>query len=403
MTLQSRTNVFRPWRLYCLIILLTLAGCRLLAPGSADSGENHPQINNSSVSVDFAPDGRLWRLLPGREYVYVDYSDDQGATFSKPVRVNSRAQDIDVWPENPPAIVVGKSGRIHVLYYADEEQKATTYFSFSDDQGQSFSEPVLVSDHARTDKHYMNKMLVDDDGRVYLFWHDMRHEQHNEKLGPGVLSLYFTFTDTPGTGQFINRKVSDGICSCCRTATDFSPDKLPVILARVVLEGGIRDHALIRMQKDGSWSAPQRVTHDDWRVDACPEHGPALSIDERGRNHLAWFTLGDRRQGIFYGYTDDDGVTLSRPMPLGNPQRLPSHPDVLAVGGHVVLAWKEYDGSESTIWVQESFDRGKTFQQERLMLSSTTKSGHPSLASYNEKVYLSWAARDLGHRFVEVK
>jgi hypothetical protein len=251
--------------------------------------------------------------------------------------------------------------------------------------------------------HYMDKMLVDENNNVYLFWHDMRHEKHNKRLGSGVLSLYFSTIETPGSAEFINHKVSDGICSCCRTATDFSPEKLPVVLARVVFNDGARDHALIRMEENGTWSNLQRVTHDDWRIDACPEHGPALSIDELDRRHLVWFTLGDKRQGIFYAHSDKYGKSLSKPIQLGNTERLPSHPDVLSVGSHVVLAWKEFDGNNNSIMVKESFDRGKTWQQEKLMLSSTSKSGHPSLISNEKKIYLSWATQDKGHQFIEVK
>ena len=392
------------WRVYCISFIVMLVGCQFSDPGGGKSAQNYLQeINNSTVTVDFGPDGRLWRLIPTPDSVYIDYSENNGHTYSQPIRVNKKAQKINVWPENPPAVVVSKSGRIHVLYYADETQKSTTFFSFSDDNGQTFSEPVLISDHAHSDKHYMDKMLVDENNKVYLFWHDMRHEKHNETLGSGVLSLYFTTTDKSGTEEFINRKVSDGICSCCRTATDFSPDKLPVVLARMVFKDGARDHALIKMEENGTWSELHRITQDDWRVDACPEHGPALSIDRHGRSHLTWFTLGDKRQGIFYAHSDDYGLSLSRPMQLGNTGKLPSHPDVLAVEDRIVLAWKEFDGNKASIVVKQSDDRGESWQLEKPVLFSTSKSGHPSLISNGEKIYLSWVSRDKSHQFIEVK
>ena len=177
-------------RIVCISALFFLLGCQTPDPGGKNTQKNHLQdINSSTVSVDFGPDGRLWRLVPTHDSVYLDYSDNNGSSFSQPVRVNKKTQKINVWPENPPVIAVSKSGRIHVLYYADEAQKATTFFSFSDDHGQTFSDPVRISDHAKTDMHYMDKMLVDDNNKVYLFWHDMRHEQPKEDLGSGVLTL----------------------------------------------------------------------------------------------------------------------------------------------------------------------------------------------------------------------
>ena len=387
-----------------IISIFTFIGCQTATHSGNDVVDNFSyEIIGLSVALDFGPDGRLWRLIPTEDNVYVDYSTDLGLTYSQPVRVNKVAQEINAWPENPPVIAVSKSGRIHVLYYADEEQKATTFFSFSDDYGLTFSDPVVVSDHARTDMHYMDKMLVNDDNKVYLFWHDMRHQNHNKDVGAGVLSLYFTTTDLPESGEFINRKISDGICSCCRTAADFSPEGLPVVLARMVFTDQTRDHALIEMEKNNVWSKPQRITQDQWQIEACPEHGPALSIDDKGRSHLAWFTLGEKRQGIFYADTDDFGKITTAPMQLGNSKYLPSHPDVKAAGKHVVLAWKEYDGSEASIIVKKSDDRGKTWQQDQKMMVSSAKSGHPVLISNGERIFISWTNEDQGHQFIEVK
>jgi hypothetical protein len=388
-------------QLIIIAALLILNGCQsnikdLKADKLAD------QVLNSTVSATFAPDGRLWRLIPTNEAVFIDFSTDNGKTYHKAVRINPEAQKISAWPENPPAIAIGKSGRIYVLYYADEQQKSTSFFSYSDDNGVTFSKPVLISDHAATARHYMDQMLVDQTNKVYMFWHDTRHEQHTHGAGSGALSLYYTMTDQPGSANFTNRLISDGICSCCRTAIAFSPAEKPVILARMVYPDGVRDHSLITMNADGQWSKPQRVTFDNWKIDACPEHGPALSIDTQNRAHLTWFTQGDKHQGIFYAHTDDDGKTVSPAMPLGDSGRLPSHPDVLALGQRVVLVWKEFDGQTTTIKAKESLDRGLTWSQDKIILSSTAHSGHPKLISNGNSIFLSWTSNDVGHHFVEL-
>lgn len=382
--------------------LFMLSGCQ--SGIKSINAEHRPtdQALNSTVSVAFAPDGRLWRLIPTDSAVFIDSSTDNGKTYSKAVRINPENQKISAWPENPPALAIGKSGRIHVLYYADEQQKSTSFFSYSDDNGQIFSKPVLISDHAATARHYMDQMLVDHNNNIYMFWHDTRHEQHSHHAGAGALSLYYTMTNTPGSANFSNRFISDGICSCCRTAITFSAEEKPVILARMVFPDGIRDHALITLNQNGQWSQPQRITYDDWKIEACPEHGPALAVDKQNRAHLAWFTLGDKRQGIYYAHTDDHGKTLSEPMALGDSSRLPGHPDVAAVGSRVVVAWIEFDGETTDIMIKESTDRGLTWSKDRKILSSRAKSGHPKLISNGEKIFLSWTSNDVGHHFIHI-
>jgi len=384
--------------LFSIVTLFILNSCQTTI---LESNQLHNKILRSTVSVSFSPDGRLWRLTPTQHAIYIDHSDDEGKTYNTPIRVNSIDQKISVWPENPAAIEISPSGRINILYYADKSQNSTSFFSYSDDNGKSFSPPLLISDQAQTAMHYMDKMLVDNNGNTYLFWHDTRHERHDKKQADGVLSLYYSKKSASDQSQFHNQFLSKGICSCCRTATAMSHGQFPVLFARMVFDGGIRDHALIRMNQEGVWQKPQRVTHDDWNIEACPEHGPAIAIADN-RIHLTWFTLGDKRQGIFYRQTDDFGETLSPPMPLGNPNRLPSHPYVLALQNRVIIVWKEFDGEQTTLHAKESIDAGKSWKNREINLKSKSKNSHPNLITNNKDIFLSWTSKVQGHQLIKL-
>lgn len=383
-------------QLFILISLLFLNSCQNT---SAVIGKKLPyQILNTTVATNFAPDGKLWRLIPTKNAVYIDFSLDQGKSFSFPTRINQQDQTISAWPENPPAIEISRSGRINILYYADKAQKSTSFFSYSDDNGQTFSTPTLTSDHAQSNMHYMDKMLVDYEDKLYLFWHDNRDELHK---GSGVLSLYYSIKNSKIQNQVNNRFLSADICSCCRTATALSNKGLPIIFARKIFNDGARDHALIMLQSDGSWKQ-QRVTHDDWTIESCPEQGPAMSIDKKNRIHLTWFTLGNTRQGIYYSQTDDRGKTVSTPIKLGSKNSLASHPDVLAVNQRVIVTWKEFDGEQTTLYIKDSNDRGNSWIEKKLELSSSSKNGHPKLINFNDDIFLSWVSKDHGHQFIKI-
>lgn len=380
-----------------LLLTVFLGGCQ----SGAKSFHDHPtseQLLRTSISANFAPDGRLWRLTPTPNAVFIQSSTDNGKTYSHAVRVNPDDQHIDAWPENPPIVEVAPSGRIYVLYYANEKQKSTSFFTYSDDNGLTFSKPVLVSDHADTARNYMDKMLVDGNGKPYLFWHDTRHERHDVA---GSLSLFYTTTDNPTSGQLKNLPVSDNICSCCRTAAALSNDNRPVLFARMIFADGSRDHALIKMTGNGTWMPAQRVTHDEWKVEACPEHGPAMSIDKQGRTHLTWFTQGNKRQGAYYAYSDDEGKTVSEPMALGNKNHLPGHADVLALNNRVAVAWQEFDGEQTHIWLITSTDRGTHWSAPREIAKTSSASGFPKLISNKNQMFLSWADYN-NHQLIEI-
>lgn len=88
---------------------------------------------------------------------------------------------------------------------------------------------------------------------------------------------------------------------------------------RHVYDGNIRDHALSRFR---DWNTPgpaQRVSSENWQIDACPHHGPGLSIADDGRVHGVWFSGAPDRQGLFYGHASDAAAGFSAPHSFGNP------------------------------------------------------------------------------------
>ncbi|MCK5354680.1 MAG: exo-alpha-sialidase, partial [Methyloprofundus sp.] len=284
----------------------------------------------------------------------------------------------------------------------DEQQKSTSYFSYSDNQGKTFSTPALISDHATTDMHYMDKMLLDKAGDIHFFWHDRRNKAENNKLS-GSISLYHAQTKSMGTGEFKNELITHSVCSCCRTAISLSAQGEPVLLIRMAFPDGSRDHALLSKTSATEWGDIKRISDDHWVIDACPEHGPALAIDQQGRSHLTWFSLGDKRQGIFYAQTDNKGDTVSSPMPLGNNEFLASHPDVLASQQRVALAWTEYNGSETSLYTQLSNSRGAAWQAAKKVASSTDSVGYPKLLNHNGRIFISWITHNEGHQLIEVR
>jgi hypothetical protein len=86
--------------------------------------------------------------------------------------------------------------------------------------------------------------------------------------------------EAPGKLVATHRKAVDGVCSCCRPAVDFDADGAPVVLTRFIYPGHIRDHALLKPGPNEAGRTPLRATSGEWRIEACPVHGPALSTDD---------------------------------------------------------------------------------------------------------------------------
>jgi hypothetical protein len=141
---------------------------------------------------------------------------------------------------------------------------------------------------------------------------------------------------------------------------------------------------------------------DDWQIEACPVHGPALAIGPEGRYHIAWFTQGRARQGLFYANSSDHGQHFSNPMPLGDLKRLPSHPDVIALGQRVILAWSEFDGVKTQIMAMQSQDGGRTWSKAKPAAESASESDYPFLLTNGQAIFVSWNSQREGHRLIPI-
>jgi hypothetical protein len=359
--------------------------------------KHYPQGGGLFVTAAFGPDGRLWRVVPEKWHVYVDYSIDLGKTFSAPVRINRESQRIKVSGENRPGIAVDRSGRVSVIYAAEGTQPIALYFSASSDNGRSFSTPRPLSDQASEANSFQGQLALDASGQTHIFWLDERDRTDWRQPGNAI---YYTTVDGQRNLDFVNRKLADTLCECCRLAAAIDNDGQPVLFARFIYPGGIRDHGLLKSRVDNKEPLSWRVTFDQWEIKGCPEHGPAISISDDGRYHIAWFTQGSVRQGLFYAYSSDRGQNFSDPLPFGAPEKMPSHPDIMALGKHVILTWTEYDGTKMRLLVMKSTDEGQTWSPARTIAESAHRTDFPFLLSNTRDIFVSWNSKNEGYRLI---
>jgi hypothetical protein len=146
-----------------------------------------------------------------------------------------------------------------------------------------------------------------------------------------------------------------------------------------------------------------RVSQDDWQIAACPHHGPSLSIAPTGTYHVTWYTNGKLRKGLFYAQSRDGGKTFSAPMPIGQAERGPTRPYVIAGVQGTAIVWKEFDGEATSVRLMTSGDDGKTWSQPRTISSTTDSSDHPLLVSDGRQYYLSWMTKANGYRLQAIE
>ncbi|MDH5388973.1 MAG: glycoside hydrolase [Gammaproteobacteria bacterium] len=351
----------------------------------------------NAPSAVFDNNGRLWLAWVFGEHVYVNYSDDKGKTYSPPVAVNTVAENIYAMGENRPKIVVTNKGHIYISWTQKLSKRFSGHirFSRSIDGGKHFSEPITVNDHLVVTSHRFDAMAVNDRGDIYLAWLDKRDLLAAKKAGQPYngAAVYYAVSTDGGITFNTNEKIIDNSCQCCRVVMAIDNDQLPVVLWRHIFGDNIRDHALVKFDSQLKSGKVVRVSHDQWQVEACPHHGPDISIADNGSYHLVWFNNAPERHGLFYANTSDQGKNISTAINFGNYNKQAAHPQVLSQGKAVFIAWKEFDGKQATLLTMKSPDSGKTWSEPRVLEKTTGNSDHPLLINDGKKVYAVWHRR----------
>ena len=120
------------------------------------------------------------------------------------------------------------------------------------------------------------------------------------------------------------------MCFCCKTAVVTRGGDV-FVAWRHLFPGGVRDIAVARSSDGGrTFQDPVRVSEDNWKIDACPDDGPAMTVDGDGALHVAWPTLvrdpDAPRMAIFESTSRDGGVTFSPRARVDAANCGPAHP-----------------------------------------------------------------------------
>ena len=357
----------------------------------------------SAPTAHFDKAGRLWLAWSMGGHVYVNHSDNQAKSFSPPVVVNLIPEAVSARGENRPKIVTDDAGRVYVSWTTPLKKRFTGHvrFSVSNDGGKHFSTPIIVNDNLDETGHRFEALGVTDDGRVYIAWLDKRDRLKARQRGEKYhgAAVYYAYSDNAGKTFQANQKIIDHSCECCRVIIDFDNRQLPVILWRNIYGKNTRDHALVNFSSATQFNLPERVSHDNWKVDACPHHGPDMSIAQNNDYHLTWFDNAPDRHGLFYARRNADG-SYTEAINFGNYKAGASHPSVLNIKNKVWLSWKEFDGKQDSVWIKFSKDSGVTWGESQKVATTKGGSDYAFLLNSKNKVYVQWQTKTDGFRLI---
>lgn len=404
-TMQRVRALARVVAILCTLLVAVLAQqlhAQTLRPSSAGMSKKAELATGAAVDAS----GNFWTVsketAEGEQYVVLQSSTDGGRSWSAPRRIQGEPEAISADGENRPKLAFGPQGQMYITYTKPLAKPYTGEIRFirSLDGGKTFSPPRTV--HANRDliTHRFESMVVDQSGRIYVAWIDKRDLEaavaRKEKYAGAA--VYYAVSDDGGASFKGDYKLADHSCECCRIAMALTPDGRAVALWRHVFAPNARDHAIAELAPDGKAPPLARATFDDWRIDACPHHGPGLAYADDGTRHQVWFNMKGEEGGVFHASVSPAGV-MGKVQRLGTAQA--AHADVAVLGKQVVLAWRQFDGKGTAILGKHSGDGGLTWREMELARTAQG-SDQPRLLKTPTGIVLAWRTQQEGMRIVPV-
>ena len=351
----------------------------------------------------FTQNGKLLLAWTANGVVSVAQSTDLGKTFSTAVKIAEHGKSLDTGSDARPQIVSDKAGNVFLAYsfFKDANWNAQINTARSEDGGATFTAPAsLVKDSS---SQRFPSVLINPDGNIFISWIDKRLVAAAKQSGERRLggSIAYSFSQDGGKTFEAERFANESSCECCRIGGSLDPQSNPVVAYRAIFPGGIRDQATQVITTKGA-EPIRRVADDDWRTDACPHHGPSIAVSGSGKFHVAWYTQGSKRSGVFYANSTNQGISYSKPSRIGAEGANVARPYLLSIGQQVWLVWKEFDGKKSSVYIKDSSDDGDTWSSSRVLASTEGYSDHPLLISHGDAVFLSWLTRADGYQLINI-
>jgi hypothetical protein len=348
--------------------------------------------------------------------VYTATSRDGGRSFGAPVRVNDIPGDARINSELPPRVVFvpGSTGDPDIVVVWSTKRGDTTSLQWarSDDGGATFSRAAFVPGTNARGARGWQSVAVDSTGRELERWLAHRDvppmtAEHHHGSGAATSSkaaddataraalskLYFAaLTDRAPT------VITNSVCYCCKTSLVTKGANVYAAW-RHVYPGSARNIAFT-MSRDGgrTFAPPVKVSDDHWKIDGCPENGPALAVDDAHRAYVVWVTPPDGNSdtplGIFYASADSAMRFHPR---VAMPNRGPAaHAQiVVAPDGRLVAAWDEIVDGRRQVGLARLMPRDDgTAAIDRMESGAEGETGWPVLAATPARVLVGWVSRN---------
>lgn len=322
------------------------------------------------------------------------YSFREGNGWTAPVTIVQRDNFFVNWADVPSVYPMPGGGLVaHWL----QKNGASTYaydvrMSVSDKAGRNWSpDRTPYSDTSQTEHGFATFFNWPGGGTgvVWLDGREMKSEGGHDGHSAGAMTLRAARVNPDGSvGN--ESKLDARVCECCPT-TAVATARGALVAYRDRSEEEVRDIAVMRLE-DGTWHGPTYVHADQWKINACPVNGPALTA-QGDRVALAWFTAEGDTPRAMVAFSNDGGKTFGKPVRVDEAQTLGRVDAVMLEDGRAIVSWLEFMPGASEFRGRIVSPDGTREPAFKITASTADRqSGYPRMVRSGRELIFAWTS-----------
>lgn len=317
-----------------LLISLALSGCVLeqfwqeeeqviTFAGEAASFDSLGAIKSFDVFVD--KENKMHLAVDSGARRFYLFSEDGGEHWSEPLLVSSdpsnskQGNDIQVAASKDDVLIVWKG-------VSELPGWGAAQLAVSDNQGVSWEqlESPAKGDVLQNQGYFS---LAANEESFHLLWLDDREEEGNRQGLRYASSLN-------GLKWDIEQTIETGLCTCCWVSTILSGSKIHALYRGE----GPRDMKFVTGEVGkNNWRSSVRVGEFDWDFVGCPHQGGALAESSDGTLHSVVWTGKEEVAGLHYLVSNDGGSHWQNKQAISGGEG--QHVDMAANSETVLIVW----------------------------------------------------------------
>jgi len=287
--------------------------------------------------------------------VFYTRSENGGAAFSSPLRINSQTGSaIAIGTIRGAQLAVGRGGRVHVAWNGSAEAAppgpvnpdsgkpgAPMLYSRLNDVGTAFEPQRNLMIHS-FGLDGGGSVAADSEGEVYVAWHGIgTAEAGGKAAGEARRAVWLAQSEDDGRRFSAEHKAwpaPTGACGCCGLKAFADRQGNVWVLYRSATESVHRDIYLLGSHDRGRTFQGKLLGR--WDINACPMS--SMDIAANGRETVgAWENGGQ----VYWTHLARDAASARKPIAAPGEGKGRKHPRIAINGrGEVLLVWTEGTG-----------------------------------------------------------